>query len=45
VKQEHGKPAEDKGGRAWMPFLWIIAASALAHLWCLGAQFFLDDFP
>lgn len=28
-----------------MPFLWIIAASALAHLWCLGAQFFLDDFP
>ena len=28
-----------------MPFLWIIAASALAHLWCLGSQFFLDDFP
>ena len=28
-----------------MPFLWIIAASALAQLWCLGSQFFLDDFP
>ena len=28
-----------------MPFLWIIVASALAHLWCLGSQFFLDDFP
>ncbi len=23
--------------------LWIIAASALAHLWCLGSQFYLDD--
>jgi hypothetical protein len=28
-----------------MPFFWIIVASALAHLWCLGSQFFLDDFP
>ena len=28
---------------AWPPFAWIIAASALAHLWCLGSQFFLDD--
>ena len=28
---------------AWRPFLWIIAASALAHLWCLGSVFFLDD--
>ena len=28
-----------------MPYLWIIVASALAHLWCLGSQFFLDDFP
>jgi hypothetical protein len=32
-------------GRRWLPFLCIIAASALAHLWCLGAQFYLDDFP
>ncbi len=22
---------------------WIVAASALAHLWCLGSQFYLDD--
>jgi len=28
---------------AWHSFLWIIAASALAHLWCLGSVFFLDD--
>ncbi len=27
----------------WMPFLWIVMASALAHLWCLGSQFYLDD--
>ena len=45
MKQEHGKPAENKGTRPWVPFLWIIAASALAHLWCLGSEFFLDDFP
>ena len=31
--------------RAWLPFAWIIAASALAHLWCLGSVFFLDDAP
>ncbi len=29
--------------RAWQPFAWIIATSALAHLWCLGSVFFLDD--
>ena len=29
--------------RAWLPFLVIAAASALAHLWCLGSVFFLDD--
>jgi len=27
----------------WHSFSWIIAASALAHLWCLGSVFFLDD--
>jgi hypothetical protein len=27
----------------WQAFAWIIAASALAHLWCLGSQFFVDD--
>src|SRR6478672_1502364 len=30
---------------AWLPFACIIAASALAHLWCLGSVFFLDDAP
>jgi hypothetical protein len=29
--------------RPWLPFFLIIAASALAHIWCLGSQFFLDD--
>ncbi len=29
--------------KAWLPFLVIAAASALAHLWCLGSVFFLDD--
>ena len=39
------QPAVDKGaGSRWTPFLWIILASALAHLWCLGSQFFLDDY-
>jgi hypothetical protein len=36
VKQETGK-------RRWLPFVLIIAASALAHIWCLGSQFYLDD--
>lgn len=31
--------------RAWLPFLWIILACALAHLWCLGSQFYMDDMP
>lgn len=29
--------------RKYLPFLWIIMASALAHLWCLGSQFYMDD--
>ena len=29
--------------RPWVSFAWIIAASALAHLWCLGSQFYMDD--
>ncbi|RYD40529.1 MAG: hypothetical protein EOP85_14080, partial [Verrucomicrobiaceae bacterium] len=28
-----------------MPFLWIVLASAVAHIWCLGSVFYLDDFP
>ncbi len=34
---------ESIGWRRCIPFWWIIAASALAHLWCLGSQFYLDD--
>lgn len=26
-----------------MPFLWIVLASAAAHLWCLGSRFYMDD--
>ncbi len=42
MEQQHN-PAEGKRGKTWTPFLWIIAASALAHLWCLGSQFYMDD--
>ena len=45
MKQERKKSTAGKWVRVWTPFLWIIAAGALAHLWCLGSQFFLDDFP
>lgn len=31
------------GKRPCLPFLLVIAASALAHLWCLGSQFYMDD--
>ena len=36
-----------EGQRAmpWLPWVIIIAASALAQLWCLGAQFYMDDMP
>ncbi len=42
------KPRPPEGGttcgeRRWLPFAIIIAACALAHLWCLGSQFYLDD--
>ncbi len=33
-----------RGGK-WTPFLWIVLASAAAHLWCLGSQFYMDDIP
>ena len=41
--EQQNNPAEGKRGKTWTPFLWIIAASALAHLWCLGSQFYMDD--
>jgi hypothetical protein len=31
------------GRPGWQPFFWIILASGLAHLWCLGSVFYLDD--
>ena len=34
---------KDGRWRPWLPFVWIVAASAVAHIWCLGSQFFLDD--
>lgn len=35
--------AQDSRKRPWRPFLLVVAASALAHLWCLGSQFYMDD--
>ena len=43
MKRNNGEAAEQKLDKPWLPFLVIIAASALAHLWCLGSQFYLDD--
>jgi hypothetical protein len=34
---------EPLAARPWLPFVLVIAAAALAHLWCLGSQFFMDD--
>lgn len=39
-RREDQQAAEPRG---WLPFSAIIAASALAHLWCLGSQFYMDD--
>jgi hypothetical protein len=39
------KIVENVGGRPWLPFLLILVACGLAHLWCLDSQFYLDDFP
>ena len=41
-RQDNG-PQDTAAPCPWLPFLWIIAASALAHLWCLGSQFYMDD--
>lgn len=37
------RSVETKQARSWLPFLLIIVASALAHLWCLRSQFYMDD--
>jgi hypothetical protein len=36
---------QPEASRLWMPFLLILAASACAHLWCLGSKFYMDDMP
>lgn len=37
-------PAQESAKRPpWSHYLWVIVASALAHLWCLGSQFYMDD--
>ncbi len=43
--QADGTEVDSGGKRLWLPFLMIIVASAVAHLWCLGSQFYMDDFP
>ena len=37
------KSADGRRINPWLPFLLIVAACALAHLWCLGSQFYMDD--
>ena len=43
MKRDNGDTVEGKWDKPWLPFGIIIAASSLAHLWCLGSQFYLDD--
>ena len=42
-RQGNGQADAGVADRLWLPVVWIIAASALAHLWCLGSQFYMDD--
>ena len=37
--------ADNPDHAGWLPWLWILVASAAAHGCCLGARFYLDDFP
>lgn len=43
--QEDGTKGAGGGKQAWLPFLWIVLACAIAHLWCLKSVFYLDDIP
>lgn len=46
VSDSQGSLAKDSAAeRRWLPWVSILAASALAHLWCLGSQFYMDDMP
>ena len=42
MAERHGG-AVGAGGRPWLPFALIVVASLLAHIWCLGSQYYLDD--
>lgn len=39
--ETHENPQHEE--QRWRPFALIILASALAHLWCLGSVFYMDD--
>ena len=43
TEQQDQGLADAAAAHPWRPVLWIIAASALAHVWCLGSQFYMDD--
>ncbi len=43
MKENPPVAGSDSGWRRYFPFLVIILASAVAHLWCLKSQFYLDD--
>ncbi len=45
MKRDQGDTVEGKWDKPWLPVGIIIVASALAHLWCLGSQFYMDDMP
>lgn len=44
ARQDQGQ-TDAGAARPWQPWAWLVAASALAHLWCLGSQFYMDDTP
>lgn len=43
VQGDFEKSTTERMEHPWLPFVWIVVASALAHLWCLGSVFYLDD--
>jgi hypothetical protein len=45
VKRDLEESVEVPPAQWWLPFVWIIVVSAVAHLWCLGSQFYMDDMP
>lgn len=33
------------GNEKWRGYGWIVLAALVAHVWCLGSVFYMDDFP